>query len=257
MGETRDYTSRNRRGWDRIAPSRPTEPAEFFLRGGTTLEPMETEALPQVSGLRLLHLACASGNESLSWAARGASVVGVDISRVAIETANELARASRLDARFVAADIYDLPDDLGVFDVVYASWGVVCWLPDLDEWARIVSARLAEGGTFLLCEHHPVWEVLGVVEGAVQVTVDYFGRGTPTQQEYDDAKRPVGWTAEAELLSFTWPMSDVVMSLVAAGLRLQQFSEFPLPELYEGLGGAAGWMPATYMIKATKDSAGG
>ncbi len=113
MDKTRDYTSRNRRGWDRIAPSRPTEPAEFFLRGGTTLETMETDALPQVSGLRLLHLACASGNESLSWAARGASVVGVDISEAAVRTANEQARASRL------------------------------------EWARIVSARLTEGGTFL------------------------------------------------------------------------------------------------------------
>ncbi|MBA2716543.1 MAG: class I SAM-dependent methyltransferase [Propionibacteriales bacterium] len=253
MGETRDYTSRNRRGWDIIAPSRPPEPAEFFLRGGTTLEDMETDALPQVAGLRLLHLACASGNESLSWASRGASVVGVDISEVAVQTANTQAEATGLDARFVSADIYALPQDLGVFDVVYASWGVVCWLPDLAEWASIVSARLIEGGTLLLCEHHPVWEVLGVVEGAVQVTVDYFGRGTPTQQEYDDAKRPVGWTPDAELSSFAWPLSDVVMSLVAAGLRLEQFSEFPLPRMYDGLGSAASWLPATYLIKATKN----
>lgn len=253
MSETREYTSVNRRGWDLIARSRPPQPASLFLGGGTTLDDFEVEALPDVAGLRMLHLGCASGNESLSWASRGARVIGVDVSEVAIGMAQELARTTGLDASFVAADIYDLPEDLGVFDIVYASAGVVCWLPDLDEWARVVTDRLTDGGTFLLCEHHPIWEILGVTDGAVHVTVDYFGRGVPTQQLYDEAKRPVGWTPEAELVSFTWPISDVVMSVVRAGLRLQQFSELPLPRLYEGLGEAAAWLPATYVIKATKN----
>lgn len=253
MPDARHYTGMNRTAWNLMAPSRPLPPAGFFENGGTTLEDIEIEALPDVNGLRLLHLACANGVDSLSWAARGASVVGVDISEAAIEIANSQALASTLDARFVAADLYDLPADLGPFDVVYSSWGVVCWLPDLAQWAGVITRCLKDGGLFLLCEHHPVWEVLAIANGTLQVTVDYFGRATPTWQEYDEAKRPVGWTSELEVASFTWPVSDVVMSLVDAGLRLTEFSEQPMPRLYEGLGSPARWLPATYLIKARKE----
>lgn len=137
------------------------------------------EALPDVAGARMLHLACANGDDSLSWAARGATVVGVDISDVAIALANDSAAATGLDARFVAADVYDLQADVGDFDVVYASWGVTCWLPDLSTWGQIVAGLLRPGGVFLLCEHHPVWEVLAPRGDHVQVTADYFGRGHP------------------------------------------------------------------------------
>ncbi|MGI8577160.1 MAG: hypothetical protein ACR2KG_04415 [Nocardioidaceae bacterium] len=82
MDTTLDYTSRNRITWNAIADKRPGKPAAFFANGGTTLDDIEVAQIPDVAGKRLLHLACANGNESLSWAARGASVTGVDISDV-------------------------------------------------------------------------------------------------------------------------------------------------------------------------------
>lgn len=252
MDRTLAYTRSNRIAWNQIAPDRPAKPPEFFLDGGSTLEDFEPGLLPGIAGQQLLHLACANGVESLSWAGLGASVTGVDISEVAVETANSLARATGLDARFIAADLYDLPAELGEFDVIYSSWGVVCWLPDLDRWARIVVDHLRPGGTFLLCEHHPIWEVLGVRPGGVDVTVDYFGRGRPTTQPYDRAKRPVGWTPDAKFDAFLWPVSDVVMSLLRAGLEIAEFFEAPAPEMYDGLGEAASRVPAVYVVKATK-----
>ncbi len=253
MDKTLDYTRANGASWDGIAHTRSPQPPEFFVNGGTTLDDVEVEQLPDVQGRRLLHLACAGGNESLSWAARGASVTGVDISAVAVDLANENARATGLDARFVAADMYQLPEDLGDFDVVYASWGVICWLPDLDRWARIVVDHLRRGGTFLLCEHHPIWEVLGVRgDGTVAVTVDYFGRGNPTADTYDTAKRPSGSTAETVFSAFVWPVSDVVMRLARAGLRIEEFTEMPVPGIYDGLGSAASRLPAIYIVKAAK-----
>jgi hypothetical protein len=36
------------------------------------------------------------------------------------------------------------------------------------------------------------------------------------------------------------------------GLRLESFSEHPSPGMYEGLGAAAEWLPATYLIRATR-----
>ena len=155
MDRTLAYTRSNRISWNTIAPARASQPAEFFLRGGSTLEDFEADLLPDLDGKRMLHLACANGVDSISWALRGASVTGVDISDVAIESASALARETAADAHFVAADMYEMPAELRDFDVIYASWGVVCWLPDLDRWAHIVVERLRSGGTFLLCEHHP------------------------------------------------------------------------------------------------------
>jgi SAM-dependent methyltransferase len=245
-------TRSNRISWNEIAPARPQQPPEFFQRGGSTLEDFEPGLLPDVAGKRLLHLACASGNESISWAFLGAIVTGVDISDVAIRSASALARETGADARFLAADMYAIPSALRDFDVIYASWGVVCWLPDLDEWAQMIADRLRPGGTFLLNEHHPIWEVLGVRRpGEVAVTVDYFGRNRPTVQTYDQAKRPTGSTPETSFDAFLWPVSDVVMSLMRAGLRIDEFFEAPAPEMYHGLGDAADRLPAVYVIKAT------
>lgn len=223
------------------------------MNGGSTLEDFEPGLLPDVAGKRMLHLACANGNDSVSWALLGASVTGIDISEVAIESATALAAATGADARFIAADMYQLPAQLRDFDVVYASAGVVCWLPDLDRWAQTIADRLSPGGTFLLNEHHPIWEVLAVRPGGVAVTVDYFGRGRPTVQTYDQAKRPTGSTPQTSFDAFLWPVSDVVMSLVRAGLRIAEFFEAPLPEMYDGLGDAARRLPAIYVIKAVRE----
>jgi SAM-dependent methyltransferase len=251
---TRAYTSSNRISWNEIAAARPQQPPEFFLQGGSTLEDYEPGLLPDLAGKRMLHLACANGNDSISWAFLGASVTGVDISGVAIEAANALADKTEADARFYAADMYDLPTELCDFDVIYASAGVVCWLPDLDRWAQMIADRLRPGGAFLLNEHHPIWEVLGVRgSGEVAVTVDYFGRHRPTTQTYDQAKRPTGSTAQTSFNAFLWPVSDVVMSLMRAGLRIEEFVEAPYPAMYDGLGESANWLPAVYVIKAIRD----
>lgn len=247
------HTTSNRVSWNEIASARASQPPEFFLRGGSTLEDFESDLLPDVAGKRMLHLACANGNDSISWAFLGASVTGVDISDVAIQSASALAAATGADARFVVADMYQMPEQLRGFDVIYASAGVVCWLPDLDQWAQMIADRLHAGGTFLLNEHHPIWEVLGVRPDGVAVTVDYFGRDRPTAQTYDQAKRPTGSTPDTSFDAFLWPVSDVVMSLIRAGLRIAEFYEAPLPEMYEGLGDAAGRLPAIYVIKAMRE----
>ncbi len=90
----------------------------------------------------------------------GAIVTGLDFSPPAIATARALTAELGLSdrARFVEANVYDalaaLPEH-GMFDRVFVSWGALCWLPDLVEWARIVAAFLAPGGFLALAEAHP------------------------------------------------------------------------------------------------------
>src|SRR6476661_801270 len=126
----------NRLLWDELVPVHAA--SDFydlaaFREGGSTLRPIEIRELGDVNGKRLLHLQCHFGMDSISWARRGANVVGVDFSPAAINLASELAREERVAAEFICSDLYDLPDKLdGRFDVVFTSYGVLTWLPDLD-----------------------------------------------------------------------------------------------------------------------------
>ena len=61
------------------------------------------------------------------------------------------------NVRFIESDVYKLPEVLDQkFDIVYTSYGVLGWLPDMNKWAEIVSSFLNPGGMLVLVEFHPV-----------------------------------------------------------------------------------------------------
>ncbi|GAA1708292.1 hypothetical protein GCM10009745_65240 [Kribbella yunnanensis] len=70
-----------------IHGDRPGQPAAFFAAGGSALGADEIATAGDVTGRRILQLACSCGDTALSWANLGASVTGVDISEVAIDLA--------------------------------------------------------------------------------------------------------------------------------------------------------------------------
>lgn len=260
LRELREVTAGNRAGWNRIAPRRDGKPASFFRDGGSTLEPYERELAGDVAGRRVLHLACSHGDEVLSWANLGARAVGADISDAAVDRARRKAAEAGVDAEFHRADMFDLPASLTGLDLVSLSWGAICWAPDLGLLAAEIARRLAPGGSVLVADHHPVWEVLSVTgENRLSVTGDYFGR-TEARNSPDPAKQPLGARGRddgdaPEFAAFVWPVSDVVMAFVRSGLRLEAFFEGSAPAIYGGLGDAAARLPAYYVVKATKDRA--
>jgi 2-polyprenyl-3-methyl-5-hydroxy-6-metoxy-1,4-benzoquinol methylase len=133
---------------------------EGFKAGRLSLGDIEREVLGDVAGKSLLHLQCHFGLDTLSWARLGARVTGVDFSEKAISLARALGSELEIPATFVRSNIYDLPDNLsGQFDIVFTSYGVLWWLPDIKEWAKVVAHFLRPGGTFLLVEFHPLASV--------------------------------------------------------------------------------------------------
>ena len=42
------------------------------------------------------------------------------------------------------------------FDIVYTAMGVLCWLPDLSEWANIVARLLKPNGIFYILDGAPI-----------------------------------------------------------------------------------------------------
>jgi SAM-dependent methyltransferase len=221
----------NRRLWDELTPIHVRSAyydAEGFRSGRSSLRPVEIEELGDVAGKRLLHLQCHFGLDTLSWARRGAAVTGVDFSRESISVARRLAAELGLDARFVCSDVCELRRVLDErFEVVFTSYGVLVWLPDLGPWAEAIAERLEPGGIFYVVEEHPLAATLAEEDGRVVVADSYFDVGAiESDEEGSYADRDA---AVASGRSYEWqhPLSDVVCALVGAGLRIEFLHEHP------------------------------
>src|SRR5439155_20452942 len=150
MGGNEEFVEANRRLWNEWAPVHAASAfydVERFKRGGVRLRPYEGEGVGDVAGKDLLHVQCHFGLDTLSWARLGATVTGADFSQPAIDLAEGLAQELGIPARFVCVDLANLPAELpGGFDIVYASRGVLTWLPDLGVWADVVAHFVRPGG---------------------------------------------------------------------------------------------------------------
>ena len=83
----------------------------------------------------------------------GANVTAVDFSSIAINEAKLLAKQTSTNVNFVNCNVLDLELD-SEFDIIFSSYGVLGWLPDLFKWGETISKHLKKGGLFLLTEFH-------------------------------------------------------------------------------------------------------
>jgi SAM-dependent methyltransferase len=232
-----DWRSANRANWDErvaIHLGTPSYELESLRAGRGRLNPIEEAELGPINGLRVLHLQCHFGRDSLILASRGATVVGLDFSPPAIAMAREL--AAELDlaerARFVEADLYEacsaIPEP-NAFDLVFVTWGAINWLPDIRRWAEIVAHFLKPGGVLYLAEGHPAALVLDDAarrESAMPGWfVPYFSHKALV---FDD---PRDYADEAARLTnvrtYEWlhPLGAIVTALIEAGLTLRWLHE--------------------------------
>lgn len=243
-----------------------------FRAGGVRLRDHEIATVGDVRGKSLLHLQCHFGIDTLSWARLGAQVTGADFSPAAIRLARELARDLDVpDARFVEANLYDLPSVLeGAFDVVYTSRGVLSWLPDIRGWARVVAHFVKPGGTFFITEIHPVamaFENEGVEPGELRLAYPYWEHRAPlvfdVKGSYADPTADVGVQQEH---GWDHGLGEIVTALIDAGLRIESLVELPTldwavdfaVETEPGSGtyrlppGAAGELPLMFSLLASR-----
>src|SRR3989337_1874468 len=205
MPDYRDHAEEmaaNRMNWDERVPIHVA--AGFynvaaFKAGKSKLKPVELSEAGDVRGKTLLHLQCHFGLDTLSWAREGAIVTGIDFSDRAIEAARALASETGIDARFVLSDVYSLPDKLnGQFDNVFASYGVLFWLPDVARWAKVAAHFLGPGGTFYRVEFHPIVGVFDSDPALTDLQVRYPYFPTPEPLRFDDDGTYADRTAKIE-----------------------------------------------------------
>lgn len=216
-----DYLKLNKTAWDKrtaIHVDSKFYDVAGFLNGNSSLQEIELKELSELQNKKLLHLQCHFGLDTLSLARLGANVTGIDISSVAINEANILKEKAGLNANFICDDIYNFglsvkPD----YDIVFASYGTVCWLPDLSKWANTIANSLKYDGIFYFVEFHPLYDLLEGYSYFAQVLPDIEASGTYT--ENCDGK-------EYEMAVWPHPISEVINSLFNAGLTIESFNEF-------------------------------
>jgi SAM-dependent methyltransferase len=269
-----EHRETNRRRWDELAPLHARSAfydLAGFEAGASSLKSIEIEELGDVAGRSLLHLQCHIGLDTLSWARRGARVAGVDFSEASVAQARALAVRCGLEAEFVCSAVETLPDVLtGQYDIVFTSYGVLCWLEDLARWGRTIAHFLKPGGVFYLVESHPFAEVFNdtsgpKVEEELRITYPYFsdGRAIVAQSRGSYVDREAAVVHDT---SYQWShtLGDILDAVLGAGLRLEFLHEFPVcfyarfPGMTCGedgwwrLGGVESKLPLLFSLKATK-----
>lgn len=217
-----DHFAMNRAGWDARVDTHMASrfyDVPGFLAGATSLREIELAEVGDIAGKRLLHLQCHFGLDTLSWARRGAHCTGVDLSPVAIDRARALAAQAGLEAEFVCSNVLDYrAEPPASFDVVFTSYGAVCWLPDLTRWARVVADSLAPGGRFHMVEFHPLHDLLAGYAYFTREAPDIEQSGTYTEN---------GAGVVSTLAVWSHPLSSVITALIEAGIRIERVTEYP------------------------------
>jgi len=210
-------TDENIRAWDEAhrARAEPVELPAFVQR-----------TLGDLTGKKVLHLLCGTGEATAALAELGAVATGVDPQPAALETARE--RWPKI--LWVDGDQQSLPRQLrrGRFDLVYSGEGVLGGLGDLDGWAAGIAAALRAAGELLVFDDHPVADC---VDGLLRWRSDYF-------RDPADPDR-------------LWRMGQIVSALARAGLNVQALEEYP--------GGTSRLrhdrrIPATFLLYARRNA---
>lgn len=262
------YFDVNRTTWDqkvRIHSKSEFYDVEGFKKGKTSLNSYELEEIGNVKGKSLLHLQCHFGQDTLSFSRMGAKCTGIDLSKKGVEEAKRLNEELGLDATFIESNLYDVPENVaGTFDIVFTSYGVVGWLPDLKAWGEIVASKLKKGGVFYIIEFHPIVWMFDFLQSPPKLTYPYLNKEV-IYEEYEGTYTNADAAITSKEYGWNHGLGEVVSALSGAGLSIEFLHEFEkspynsFPDMEQTEDGMyilkenQRMFPLLYSIKATKN----
>ena len=220
----------NRKAWGLIAREHYEHYSRLLQEGKHELNAHIRRELGDIRGKRLIHLQCNTGADSILLARMGASVTGVDLVPDNIHYAQSMARELGLeDIRFIASDVLKLTQTHHEqYDIVFASEGVLGWLPDLRRWGETVRALLKSPGFLYVYDSHPFFmmfdeEKLG--RDIYEIKYPYFDCAADLEETIG------GYAARTKHGVEAWfwmqKVSDIINAAASNGLRIEYFHEFP------------------------------
>lgn len=265
MTNNSKYFSTNKATWNekvKIHAESDMYNMDAFKKGKSSLMAYELDALSDIKGKSLLHLQCHFGQDTLSWSRLGAKCTGVDLSDEGIKLAKSLNEELKLDAQFLCCNVLDTSRYITEqFDIVFTSYGVIGWLPDLKPWGKMIAERLKQGGTFFMAEFHPIVWMFDYLEEQPKLTYGYM-QDEVIYEEYQGTYANQKSTMTSKEYGWNHGLGEVISALTNAGLHLEyvtEHNESPynvLPNLIETDNGMYATQdklyPLIFTLKATK-----
>lgn len=224
-----EYSEDNRLSWNARTKVHITSAfydVAGFLGGKESLKSPELALIGDIRDKKVLHLQCHFGQDTLSLARHGAVATGLDISDESIRYARDLSQQMGIGATFICADVYTMTEhfDAAAFDMVYVSYGAICWLPDLSEWARQISTILKPDGQLILVEFHPILYMFDFP--TKRLAYPYFSHALPITE--DTSGTYAAPNADIQLKDHFWthPISEVLESILKYNMKLISFKEW-------------------------------
>lgn len=242
MNSENNYFDTNKATWNekvKIHARSDMYDLEAFKKGKNSLNPYELAALGDVTDKSLLHLQCHFGQDTLSWSRLGAKCVGVDLSDEGVKLAKELNKELQLDAEFVCCNVLETSQYVKeTFDVVFTSYGVIGWLPDLKPWGKMIAERLKKGGTFYMVEFHPIVWMFDYLDDKPLMKYGYM-QDEAIYEEYEGTYANTDSKMVSKEYGWNHGLSEVINALTEAGLHIDYLNEYDespynvLPNLVE------------------------
>jgi SAM-dependent methyltransferase len=229
-----DHFAINRVWWDERAPAHATSPdyaVRELIADPTRLSDVVRFDLPRlgdIDGLRGIHLQCHIGTDTMSLHRLGAAMTGLDFSPESIATARRIASDAGAEIAFVESEVYAAPAVVGGgFDFVYTGIGALCWLPDIQRWARTVADLLRPGGRLFLREGHPMlWAIDEDRTDGLVLRYPYFDQ--PEPNHFDVPGTYVDTTIEFghnQFRDWSHGLGEIITAVLEAGFELTAFVE--------------------------------
>lgn len=225
--QEQNYIEINKQAWDKkteVNYSSKFYDNESFLKSKNSLNNIELNLLGDINGKNILHLQCHFGQDSITLANLGANVVAVDFSENAIQKAKQLSIDTNIPVEFICTDVFELEKVLDKkFDIIFTSYGVLGWLPDMSKWAKLINHFLEIQGKLILVEFHPVvWMMDYNFE---KIAYSYFNEKAIIEEmsgSYSDPKADVKYTE----VSWNHSLTDVINSLIKTNMQISDFQEY-------------------------------
>lgn len=201
---------------------------EGVRAGKSTLYLLDRELLGTIKGKRILHLQSYLGLDSISLSRLGAEVTAVDFCQPAVTFATDFAKSLGMDTKFICSNIYDVASlGLGRFDLIYMSYGTICWLPEIKELLAGLKSLLNPGGTFILIDFHPLAISFSLLQEE-KIKYSYF----------NDLTRPIeihrtgtyaNIHAPLQTVEYNWNhgIGEIIDGFSGNGFTLESFKEYP------------------------------
>ena len=109
------------------------------------------------------------------------------------------------------------------FETIFSSYGIVGWLPDIENWAKVIQKQLTKGGRFILVDFHPTLWMFD--DDFKKVSYSYFNdepyieieKGSYANRDNDQETKSIWWSHS---------LSEITSAFLDQGLKMTTFKEF-------------------------------